>query len=162
MKTRDSSSRSSRGGQYCRRRFLFRSASATAGLLAFPAILRSAAPNSLLQVACIGVGGMGGNTMKSVASHPKVKIVALCDVDQRAVDTAATVHPDASRHKDWRELLAQHANQFDAVTIGTPDHMHAAPAVTALRAKKHLYLQKPMAATLHECRVITEEAAQAG
>jgi predicted dehydrogenase len=40
--------------------------------------------------------------------------------------------------------------------------MHAAPAVTALRAKKHLYLQKPMATTLHECRVITQEAAKAG
>jgi predicted dehydrogenase len=88
--------------------------------------------------------------------------VALCDVDQRALDAAAAVHPDAARHKDWRELLAGHAEEFDAVTIGTPDHMHAAPAVIALRAKKHLYLQKPMAATLHECRVITEEAAKAG
>jgi predicted dehydrogenase len=59
-------------------------------------------------------------------------------------------------------LLAEHADKFDAVTIGTPDHMHAAPAVTAIRAKKHLYLQKPMAGTLHECRVITQEAAKAG
>ncbi len=53
-------------------------------------------------------------------------------------------------------------DRFDAVTIGTPDHMHAAPAVVAIRAKKHIYLQKPMASTLHECRVITEEAAKAG
>jgi predicted dehydrogenase len=100
--------------------------------------------------------------MKSVASHAKVKIVALCDVDQRALDTAAAMYPDASRHKDWRELLGKGADRFDAVTIGTPDHMHAAPAVTALRARKHVYLQKPMAATLHECRVITEEAVKAG
>jgi predicted dehydrogenase len=145
-----------------RRRFLRHSAVASAGLLGCPAILRSAAPNSVLQVACIGVGGMGGSTMKSVASHPKVKIVALCDVDERILDTAAKTYPDASRHKDWRELLSKYADKFDAVTIGTPDHMHAAPAVTALRAKKHLYLQKPMAPTLHECRVITQEAAQAG
>lgn len=116
----------------------------------------------MVQVACIGVGGMGGSTMKSVASHPKVKIVALCDVDQRALDAAAKDHLEASRHKDWRELLTEHADRFDAVTIGTPDHMHAAPAVIAIRAKKHVYLQKPMAATLHECRVITEEAAKAG
>lgn len=135
---------------------------AGAGLLGFPAILRSASPNSLLNVACIGVGGMGGGTMRSVASHPKVKIVALCDVDQKFLDAAAKTFPDASQHKDWRELLSRHASKFDAVTIGTPDHMHAAPAVLAIRAKKHVYLQKPMATTLHECRVITQEAAKAG
>ena len=144
-----------------RRQFLRQSAAATAAL-GFPAILRSASPNSMLQVASIGVGGMGGNTMKSVASHPSVKIVALCDVDENFLEPAGKTHPDASRHRDWRELLGQHADKFDAVTIGIPDHMHAAPAVTALRAKKHLYLQKPMAPTLHECRVITQEAAKAG
>src|SRR6185436_16521136 len=122
---------------------------------------QSAAPNSLLQVASIGVSGMGGSTMKSVASHPKVKIVALCDVDQRRMEPAAKLFPDASQHTDWRELLTRHTDKFDAVTVGIPDHMHATAAVTALRAKKHLYLQKPMATTLHECRVITEEAAKA-
>jgi predicted dehydrogenase len=71
-------------------------------------------------------------------------------------------NPDASRHKDWREMLADHADKYDAVTIGTPDHMHAAPAVTAIRARKHVYLQKPMATTLHECRVITQESVKAG
>lgn len=145
-----------------RRRFLRHSAVLGAAVLGCPAILRGASPNGMLQVACIGVGGMGGNTMKSVASHPKVKVVALCDVDEQYLEPAAKAYPDASRHKDWREMLHSHADKFDAVTIGTPDHMHAAPAVTALRAKKHLYLQKPMATTLHECRVITQEAAKAG
>lgn len=145
-----------------RRQFLRRSTVSAAGAIAFPAILRSASPNSLLQVASIGVGGMGGNTMKSVASHSKVRITALCDVDTRSLDVAAKAHPEASKHRDWRELLSGHLDKFDAVTVGTPDHMHAAPAVLALRAKKHLYLQKPMAPTLHECRVITQEAAKAG
>jgi predicted dehydrogenase len=145
-----------------RRQFLAHGALTGASLLCFPAILRSASPNSMLQVASIGVGGMGGRTMKSVASHPKVKVVAMCDVDQAMLDAAAKEFPDAAQHKDWRELLGRHADKFDAVTIGTPDHMHAAPSVLALRAKKHLYLQKPMATTLHECRVITTEAAKAG
>src|SRR5437879_3954456 len=99
-----------------RRRFLGTSAVA-AGVLGCPGILRSAAPNGTLQVACIGVGGMGGSTMKSVASHPKVKIVALCDVDARTLETAAKSYPDASTYKDWREMLANHADKFDAVTI---------------------------------------------
>ena len=72
----------------------------------------------MLQVASIGVGGMGGRTMKSVASHPKVKVVALCDVDQQMLDTAAKEFSDASQHKDWRELLARNADKFDAVTVG--------------------------------------------
>ena len=102
-----------------RRHFLRQSAAAGVGLLGFPAILRSASPNSLLHVACIGVGGMGGRTMKSVASHARVKIVALCDVDQRFLDPAAQEFPEASRHQDWRELLSRHAGKFDAVTTST-------------------------------------------
>ena len=145
-----------------RRHFIRQTTAASAGVLGFPAILRSASPNSMLQVASIGVGGMGGNTMRSVASHEKVKIVAICDVDPERLAKAAELHPDASKHNDWRTLLADHADKFDAVTVGTPDHTHAPAAVTALRAKKHLYLQKPMAPTLHECRVITHEAAKAG
>src|SRR5437773_4921548 len=112
-----------------RRQFLRQSAAAAATVLAAPAILRTAAPNSLLQVACIGVSGMGGSTMKGVASHPKAKIVALCDIDARNLETAGKEFPDASRHRDWREMLTAHADKFDAVTIGTPDHMHAPPAV---------------------------------
>tara|TARA_R110002073_G_scaffold133122_6_gene280209 strand:+ start:6686 stop:8074 length:1389 start_codon:yes stop_codon:yes gene_type:complete len=145
-----------------RRQLLKSGTAATVGVIGCPAIVRSASLNSKLQVACIGVGGMGARTMESVASHPKVQITALCDVDSNYLDAASRKHPDASRHQDWRELLADHADKFDAVTIGTPDHMHAAPAVTAIRAKKHMYLQKPMASTLHECRVITTEAAAAG
>ncbi len=144
-----------------RRRFLQHSVAATASL-GFPAVVQCASPNSLLQVACIGVSRMGGNTMRSVASHPKVKIVALCDVDAGHLAGAAKDFSTASRHKDWRELLAKDADKFDAVTIGTPDHMHAPMAVTALRLKKHVYLQKPMAPTIHECRVIKAEAAKAG
>ena len=142
-----------------RRHFLQTAYTATLG---FPAILRSASPNSMLQVASVGVARMGGNTMHSVASHEKVKIVAICDVDAAHLAQAAKDFPDASQHKDWRELLAKHSDTFDAITIGTPDHSHAAPCVTALRAKKHVYLQKPMAPTLHECRVITQEAVKAG
>jgi predicted dehydrogenase len=145
-----------------RRQFLRRSTAATIGALSFPAILRSASPNAMLQVAAIGVGGKGASDLSAVAGHPRVKITALCDVDNSFLEPAARKYPDASKHRDWREMLSKHASRFDALIIATPDHMHAAPAVTAMRAKKHVYLQKPMATTLHECRVITEEAKKAG
>jgi predicted dehydrogenase len=146
-----------------RRRFLRQSAAAAATTtLGFPAILRCASPNSLLQVASVGVDRMGGTTLKNVATHPKVKITALCDVDASHLAKTAKEHPDAVQVADWRELLSKHADKFDAITIGIPDHSHAPVAVSSLRLKKHVYLQKPMAPTIHECRVITQEAAKAG
>jgi predicted dehydrogenase len=155
-----------------RRRFLLQTSAAAAGTLGFPAVVRCANPNSMLQIACVGVARMGGSTMRGVAAHPKAKIVALCDVDASHLKQAATGvgearakgigFPDASQHTDWRQMIADHGGKFDAITIGTPDHMHAPIAVTALRAKKHVYLQKPMAPTVHECRVIAQEAAKAG
>ncbi len=162
MKNLPSNARSIESTSLTRRKLLRQATVGAVGAIGCPAIVRSASLNSKLQVACIGVGGMGGHTMNSVASHPKVQITALCDVDSKTLTAASRKHPEASRHRDWRELLGEHGDKFDAVTIGTPDHMHAAPAVTAMRANKHLYLQKPMAGTLHECRVITHEAAKAG
>jgi predicted dehydrogenase len=144
------------------RRHYLQQVVASASVLGFPAITRCQSPNSLLQVASIGVARMGGNTMRSVASHRGVRIVAICDVDADHLAMGAEAQPQASQHRDWRELFASHADKFDAVTIGTPDHMHAPMAVTALRAKKHVYLQKPMAPTIHECRVLAAEAAKAG
>ena len=94
------------------RRELLRRSIVAAGALGFPAVLRSASPNSMLQVACIGVGGMGGSTMMGVPGHPKVKIVWLCDVDDTNLRRAAKKFPDASRHNDWRELLGRHAKEF--------------------------------------------------
>lgn len=145
-----------------RRRFLAQASATALSPLAFPAVVRCAAPNSKLQVASIGVARMGGNTMRSVSTHRKVQIVALCDVDERHLAQGAREFSKAKRFRDWRDLLANHADQFDAITIGTPDHMHAPMAVLALRARKHVYLQKPMAPTVHECRVIAREAAKAG
>ncbi len=155
-----------------RRRFLLQSSAAAASTFGFPAVVRCANPNSMLQVASVGVARMGGATMRGVASHDKVKIVALCDVDSDHIQEALTGKgsprtggvgfPDAQTFTDWREMLASHADKFDAVTVGTPDHMHAPIGVTVLRAKKHLYLQKPMAPTVHECRVLEQEAVKAG
>ena len=62
------------------RRHFLQSTTAAASF-GFPAILRSASPNSMLHVANVGVARMGGNTMRSVATHKQVKIVAIWYVD---------------------------------------------------------------------------------
>ena len=121
---------------------------------------------------------MGGNTMMSALQHPKVRIVGMCDVDAKTLELATKgmssrrkEHQDpaakerlgeAATFRDYREMIAKLGDSVDAVTIGTPDHMHAAQAVTALRAKKHVYLQKPLTHHLHEARILSAEAAKAG
>src|SRR5438094_6290493 len=90
---------------FSRRRFL--QTTALAGLAApfvMPSGLRAAAPNSKLNHACIGVAGMGGNDLKSFLSHPRVQIVALCDVDANHLKEAAKLVPGARLYPDWREL----------------------------------------------------------
>ena len=61
---------------------------------------------------------MGGATMRQVASHPAVEIVALCDVDWNVLQQAAKQHPQTTTHTDFRDLLVDHTDRFDAVTIG--------------------------------------------
>jgi predicted dehydrogenase len=150
----------------------------TAAYVSAPAILSAKSPNSMFQVASIGVGGMGGNTMMSVLQHPKVRIVGMCDVDAKTLALATKgmssrrkehQDPEAAKRledtavfRDYREMIAKLGDTVDAITIGTPDHMHAAQAVTALRAKKHVYLQKPLTHHIHEARILSAEAAKAG
>src|SRR5256885_1680910 len=85
-----------------------------------PAFLRAASPNEKLNLAIIGCGGRGGANLKSVSSE---NIVALCDVDQRAIDAAAAKHPHARTYKDFRKLYDD-SKDIDAVVISTPQHTH--------------------------------------
>ena len=59
-------------------------------------------------------------------------------------------------------MLDKEAKNIDAVTVGTPDHIHAVAAMAAIRAGKHVYCQKPLTHTLHECRELTKAAHAAG
>ena len=117
-------------------------------------------PGGLLNVACIGVGGMGGSDLRSVSSARNVRIVALCDVDAGNLAGAAKKHDEARTFSDWRRLFDAMAGDIDAVTVSTPDHMHASIALAAMRLGKHVYCQKPIAHTLRECRAMSEVAAE--
>ena len=110
------------------------------------------APSDKLNVACIGVGGMGANDVRNTG-EAGANIVALCDVDWKAADESFRLFPDARRYKDYRELLANETD-IDAVTITTPDHTHAVITLAALEAGKHVYTQKPLVRTLAESRLI--------
>ena len=89
-------------------------------------------------------------------------IVALCDVDDQRAAGSFAAFPKASRYKDFRRMFDNESKRIDAVTVGTPDHIHAVATAAAIRAGKHVYCQKPLTHTLVECRTVTQAARAAG
>lgn len=148
-------------GVLTRRTFL-KAGAGGAALALLPYPRRTVAANEKLNVACIGVGGMGSVDSHAVASSPHVRVAAICDVEAGHLERAAKDFRDAKHFRDWRELFAELGDRVDAVTVSTPDHTHAAVAMTALRRGKHVYCQKPLTHDLHEARQLTQAAARPG
>src|SRR2546421_2061389 len=92
-----------------RRRFLITVAAATTA----PALLRAREPNDKLNIAVIGCGGRGAGNLQSVSTE---NIVALCDVNEHALDAAAAKHPAARKYTDFRKLYDD-AKGIDAVVV---------------------------------------------
>jgi predicted dehydrogenase len=115
------------------------------------------APSDTINIASIGVGGMGRNDVKGVEGE---NLVAFADVDWNAAEDAFRSYPKARRYRDYREMLDKEARHIDAVTVSTPDHSHAPAAMLALKAGKHVYCQKPLARTMGEVRALMAEAAR--
>ena len=115
-------------------------------------------PSQKLNLAGIGVGGQGGGLMRAMASE---NIAALCDVDWSYAARTFQAYPKAEVFKDCRVLLDKRKD-IDAVVIATPDHMHAPIALAALRAGKHVYVEKPMAHSIEEARVMRQVAEETG
>ena len=89
-------------------------------------------------------------------------VVALCDIDERHLNSKSQKFPDAKKFFDFRQMLDDMGKQIDAVTVSTPDHTHAPASVMAMKMKKHVYTQKPLTHTVHEARVMRETAAKMG
>ena len=111
-----------------------------------------------LNVAAIGCGGQGGVDLNDAARTEN--IVALCDVD---LDRSA---PNVKRfeklplYRDFRVMLDKEGKNIDACTIGIPDFMHAAVALTCMQHGKHVYCEKPLTRTPWEAQLLRDAAAK--
>ena len=114
-------------------------------------------PSEKLNIAGIGVGGMGSGDIHNVAGE---NIVALCDVDQNALARNARLYPKAKLHADYRKML-ETQKDIDAVVIGTPDHLHAVVSMMALKLGKHVHCQKPLTHSVYEARALGQAAKEA-
>jgi predicted dehydrogenase len=123
-----------------------------AALAAAPGVVRARNLASKLQVACVGVDGMGFSDLSQVGSHPSVQFVGFCDIDANRFGKADAKFAGVPHYRDYREMFAALGDTFDAVLVDTPDHMHAPVAVAAMQLGKHVYCQKPLAHTVWECR----------
>lgn len=142
-----------------RRKFIRRSALAAGAVGTFPSLkaLGYKSPNEKLNLAAIGAGGQAFSDLR--AAHGGIEnVVALADVDWNRGVPGFNAFPKAAKYKDFREMPDKSGNEIDAVTIGTPDHMHAACALACMQAGKHIYVEKPLTRTPWEARLLTQAA----
>jgi predicted dehydrogenase len=136
--------------------------------LAAPSLLRAGrlpAP-ARLNLGVIGVGGQGSGHARTWTGVPESRLVAVCDVNRaqaekaKAAADAAQGDKSCAAYGDFRELLAR--DDIDAVSIAVPDHWHALIALAALRAGKHVYLEKPLAYSVDQGRALVETVRRYG
>jgi predicted dehydrogenase len=138
-----------------RRVFLKNSVTAFAGskLLRVTNQRCAASPNEKIIVGCVGIRGRGGSLLHGFSEMTDVEVAVICDIDTRLFKKyLQSVSERQSRtpsvETDFRRLMDR--PELDAIVIGTPDHWHAIPSVTACQAGKHVYVEKPAGHNHHE------------
>jgi len=143
-----------------RREFL-QTTAAVAGVGFFSSVAASQdskSPNEKIRFASVGITGKGS----SDSGHAAIfgDMVAICDIDDGRLDGAAknASFQRAKKFNDFRKMLDEAGKDIDAVTVSTPDHMHAVIAAMAMKMGKHVYCQKPMTHDISEARRLAEIA----
>jgi predicted dehydrogenase len=140
--------------------------------LAAPFILPSSVwsaetkPNDRITMGFIGVGTQGRYLMGGFLGSKETQVLAVSDVDTTRRESAKKTVEDhygkqagaeykgCAEYRDFRDVIAR--KDIDAVCIATPDHWHAYISVAAAKAKKDIYCEKPLSATIHEARAMVE------
>jgi predicted dehydrogenase len=118
-----------------------------------------------IRIGVIGCNGMGWSNMRAHLQINEVECVALCDVDQSVLDrrqanAEAMQGSKPKLYQDYRKLLDN--KDIDAVIIGTPDHWHCLNMVDAVDAGKHVYVEKPLANSIQEAKLMMAAAERSG
>jgi predicted dehydrogenase len=146
-----------------RRSFLQAGAAGLGYFYAAPAFSadRVIGANDKVRFAGIGVGGKGRSDITHAGNLGEV--IALVDIDESEpfLGGAKAKWPQAKTFFDYRKLFDDAVfKDVDAVTISTPDHHHALAAANCIRAKKHVYVQKPLTRTVFEAQLLKKLAAE--
>lgn len=149
-----------RGSDCSRREFVKRAGAMAVAAPFFVRHLISAPPNNVVRLASFGADNMAFSTLHDLASHPAVQLVCVAEIDSSRLARLKRAYPDGkvTVYQDWRRMLAKEGKNLDAACIGTPDHMHAAMTMSAMRLGLHVYTQKPLTHDLFEARRLAEFA----
>lgn len=144
-----------------RRKFLSTGAKAAIGLTIIPSTVLGKnfghiAPSDKLNIAAVGIGGMGHANIKAVEATEN--IVGLCDVDWKYAKGVFDRFPNAKKYWDFRKMYDEMGKSIDAVIVATADHTHAIVSADAMTMGKHVYCQKPLTHTVYESRLLTKLA----
>jgi len=121
---------------------------------------RNIPPSEKLNIAGIGIGGRGAGDLDEVGINSQ-NIVALCDVDWRYAGRTFKRYPNATKYRDFREMLDKEDKNIDGVVVATPDHLHALVSMAAIKRGKHVYCEKPLTHTVLEARMLADAAREA-
>jgi predicted dehydrogenase len=145
------------------RRDFLKSTGAAASMSAGPLIIESRAsvPSDTVNVAVVGIRSRGGQHVSSFARLPNVKVVALCDVDERLFPEAVERLKrrgveNVKTEVDVRRILDD--KNIDVISIATPDHWHAPATIWACQAGKDVYVEKPCSHNIWEGRKMVDAA----
>lgn len=157
-----------------RRQFIKKSAIFSAPLIIPSSVLGqggATAPSGHIGLGLIGCGGQGSRVFNGLLNSNKVRGLAVCDTDKNrmnglkngvdrryAKDKQGGTIKGCTAHDDFREICSR--DDIDAVVIGTPDHWHAVAAMTALRAGKDVYCEKPITHLFAEGQALYKEVAK--
>jgi len=163
---------------FSRRDFLKATTFGTAGVIFFPNMVgcgkSSPVDNHTRRIGFIGLGQQAMNLMRGFIVIPGVEVVAGADVYgvkrerftkrvndfyQKSEDEKLkSIKPDV--YEDYREILKR--KDINTVVIATPDHWHAFIAIEACKAKKDIYLEKPLTFTIHEGKQLIKAVRENG
>lgn len=110
----------------------------------------------MIRIGVIGYGYWGPNLVRNFADSRDCTVVAVCDGNKERLDLAQRRYPAIRTTTNANELIE--SPDVDAVVIATPTHSHHQLGMSALRAGKHVLIEKPLTSTAAEAEALIEEA----
>lgn len=144
-----------------RREFTKAGAAAAVGLAGVTRSATAAGANDTIRLGVIGIGNRGSQVADAFMTHKDCKIVCAADLYTEYLDRAKEkIGSDLDTYEDYQKVLDR--QDVDAVVIATPDHWHAIQMIEAVNAGKDVYVEKPLASTIHEGRAMVQAAERTG
>ena len=111
-----------------------------------------------ISVGLIGIGNMGSAHASAVGGGrvEGLRLAAVCDIDRERLELCMQKNPGVKGYSDWQELIRDET--LDAVIIAVPHPMHAAMAMAALKAGKHVLVEKPVDVSVTRAKELNEVA----